>query len=183
MTEKKEQPKEEGIPSELGGQPCPVCGQNTLTLRESTRDVPFFGEIMLYSMACSNCGFFKSDIETENAGNPVKIVYEINSEEDMKTRVIKSSSATIKIPRITTIDPGNSSVGYVSNIEGLFNRVKRQIEKIRDDSDDKAERNKAKNLLKKIRKIMWGEESIKITIIDPNGNSAIVSEKAIVSKK
>lgn len=178
----EENNQDNNVPTELGGQPCPVCGQNTLTLREADRDVPFFGNICVFSMQCSNCDFFKSDIETENSGSPIKIAYEINSEEDMKTRVIKSSSATIKIPRITTIEPGDASNGYVTNIEGLLNRVKYQIEKVRDESDDKAESKKAKNLLKKIRKIMWGEESIKITIEDPNGNSAIVSEKAEITK-
>lgn len=181
MTEKNQSNEE--IPEELTGQTCPICGQSTLTLRDAERDIPYFGKILLFSMSCSNCGFFKSDIETENTGNPVKIVYEINSEEDMKTRVIKSSTATIKIPRITTIEPGDASNGYVSNIEGIFNRVKHQIEKVRDESDDADEKKKAKNLLKKIRKIMWGEESINITIEDPNGNSAIVSEKAVVTKK
>ena len=45
------------------------------------------------------------------------------------------------------------------------------------------DRKKAKSLLKKIRGIMWGEEKITITIEDPTGNSAIISEKAIVTKK
>ena len=37
-------------------------------------------------------------------------------------------------------------------------------------------------MLKKIQKIMWGEENSKITIEDPSGNSAIISEKAVKSK-
>ena len=41
---------------------------------------------------------------------------------------------------------------------------------------------KAKNLLKKIQKISWGQEKAKLIIEDPSGNSAIISEKAVKSK-
>jgi len=166
-------------PEVLAEQQCPTCGKKTLTLSDMERDVPYFGKVFLFSMDCP-CGFYKADVETEHSGKPVKVVFEVTCEEDMKVRVIKSSTATIKIPRITTIEPGAASNGYVTNLEGIFNRVKTQIEKVKEDSDDKAERTKAKNLLKKLRKIMWGEESIKITIEDPNGNSMIVSDKAEV---
>jgi zinc finger protein len=174
--------KDDGAPDIMAGQQCPVCGKMTLTLVESERDITYFGKVFLFSMDCSNCGFFKADVETENSGKPMKITYDITKEDDMKVRVIKSSSATVKIPRITTIEPGAASNGYVTNIEGILNRVKTQIEKVRDEAEDKADRTKAKNLLKKLRKIMWGEESITITIEDPNGNSAIVDEKAVISK-
>ena len=133
-------------------------------------------------MNCSNCKFHKADVDTENSGNPTKITFEVSSEDDLKVRVVKSSNATVKIPRIMTIEPGEASNGYVSNIEGIFNRVKHQIESVRDNSDDNTERKKAKNLLKKIRKIMWGEEKIVITIDDPSGNSAIISDKSVVTK-
>jgi zinc finger protein len=174
--------KEEGQPDIVEGQQCPVCGKNTLTLTDTERDVPYFGKIFLFSMDCSNCGFFKADVETDNTGKPIKITYNITKEDDLKVRIIKSSTATVKIPRITTIEPGATSNGYVTNIEGIFNRVKTQIEKVRDEAEDKADRTKAKNLLKKIRKIMWGEESITITIEDPNGNSAIIAEGAVITK-
>ena len=68
--------------------------------------------------------------------------------------------------------------GFVTNIEGLLNRVKYQIEVIKETSDDNADRKKAKNLLKKIYNIKLGTEKQKIIIEDPSGNSAIVSDKA-----
>jgi len=169
-------------PDIVDGQLCPMCSTKNLTLMEAVRDVPYFGKLYIFSMDCSKCNFYKADVETENSGKPIKVVYEITKEEDMKVRVIKSSEATIKIPRVTTIEPGPASNGYITNIEGILNRVKHQIEGVKETSDDKSERTKAKNLLKKLRKIMWGEESIKITIEDPSGNSAIISEKAEITK-
>ncbi|MCB9359160.1 ZPR1 zinc finger domain-containing protein [Candidatus Woesearchaeota archaeon] len=180
-TAKESQPQE-GAPEVVEGELCPVCGNKTLTLQEMERDIPYFGKIFLFSMSCGSCDFHKADLETENSGNPVKIVFEISCEDDMKVRVVKSSEAKIKLPRITTIDPGPASNGYVTNVEGVLNRVKTTLENVRDNAEDKEERTKAKNLLKKLRKIMWGEEKLQMTIEDPSGNSAIVSDKAQVSK-
>jgi len=167
---------------EMDGEPCPMCMQKTLHLMEAEREVPFFGKVYLFSMTCSNCKYHKADIECIEKHEPCKYTFDITSDKDMKIRVVKSSEATIKIPHITTITPGPASNGYISNIEGIFNRVKKQIEVARDTAEDKADRKKAKNLLKKITNIMWGRQPQKIIIEDPSGNSAIVSDKAEKSK-
>jgi zinc finger protein len=166
----------------LSGQPCPFCHQKALTLDERDVEVPFFGNVYLYSMTCSNCKYHKADIEAAEKKEPCKFTFEISSEGDMNVRVVKSSEATVKIPHITTITPGPASQGFVTNIEGILNRVKYQIETARDSSEDDADKKKAKNLLKKLMKIMWGQEKQKIIIEDPSGNSAIISDKAIKEK-
>jgi len=159
-----------------------MCHQKTLTLNESEREVPYFGKVYLFSMTCTNCKFHKADVEASERQEPCKFTFEISSEEDLKVRVVKSSEATVKIPHITTITPGPGAQGFVSNIEGILNRVKYQIEVLRDTTDDDTEKKKAKNLLKKLMKIMWGQEKQKIIIEDPSGNSAIISDKAEKTK-
>ena len=62
------------------------------------------------------------------------------------------------------------------NARATPNRIKKIIESKRDD-EDKSIRKKAKNQLKKIQKVIWGREKITLTITDPKGNSAIVSDK------
>ena len=169
-------------PEELTGQPCPICMKKTLTLTEAEREVPYFGKVLIFSMTCSNCKYHKADLECMERHEPSKYTFEINKEDDIKVRVIRSSQATIKIPHITTVTPGPASNGYITNIEGIFNRVKTQVESLRDSSDDPADRKKAKNMLKKITKIMWGQQPQKIIIEDPSGNSAIISDKAEKTK-
>ncbi|MFT4261292.1 MAG: ZPR1 zinc finger domain-containing protein [Candidatus Woesearchaeota archaeon] len=165
----------------LEGERCPFCLKNTLTLRQAERDVPYFGKLILFSMNCEdeNCDYFVSDVEAEESKGKVKCSFTVESEDDLKVRVIKSSTAKITIPRITTIEPTDNSSGYVTNIEGILNRVKKQIENVRDTSDDNAEKKKAKNLIKKLTKILWGQESITISLEDPHGNSSIISEKTV----
>jgi len=167
---------------ELKGQPCPMCGKNTLTLAETNRDIPYFGLTFFFTMSCEECKYYKADIEAAEQREPAKYTFEIQSEEDMKVRVVRSSQAIIKIPRISTITPGAASNGYVTNVEGIFNRVKNQLEHLRDTEEDKVEKKKIKNMLKKIQKITWGQEKITITIEDPTGNSAIISDRAVKTK-
>jgi len=169
----------------LDGQQCPVCREEKATLTQQERKIPF-GEkevtVYLYSLTCENCKYHTSDLEFAEQQEPVKYTIEVDNEEDMKIRVVKSAEATVKIPHIVTIESGPQSQGYVTNIEGLLKRVQQVIEQARDSAEDDEDRNKAKNLLKKLTKIMWGQEKQKIIIEDPTGNSVIISEKAVKSK-
>jgi zinc finger protein len=133
-------------------------------------------------MSCSSCKFHKADIEAEEKKDPVKYTLDIESEKDMKIRVVKSSEATVKIPHMISMTPGPGSDGFITNIEGLLNRFKKIIEDTRDNEEDPAAKKKAKNMLKKLTKAMWGQAPLKIIIEDPSGNSAIIDEKAVKAK-
>ena len=169
-------------PTKIENQPCPMCQKNKLGLIESEIEVPFFGQVYIFSMTCSNCKYKKADIEAAEQKEPSKYVLEITSEEDLNSRFVKSSQATIKIPRIMTITPGPASEGYITNIEGLLKKVKDIIECKKESLEEKKERIQAIKLIKKINKILFGQDKIKITIEDPSGNSAIISDKAVKSK-
>ncbi len=161
----------------LEKQPCPMCHKETLTLKEMERDIPHFGTCYIFSMDCSSCDYHMADVEAGKERGPVKYTLNVEGEEDLKIRVVKSSQATIKIPRMVEITPGPVSSGYVTNVEGILNRIKKVIESKKDD-EDKSVRKKAKNQLKKLHRVLWGRDSLTIQIEDPSGNSAIVSEKA-----
>ena len=173
--------EKEAAEEDFGHQTCPLCGQNTLILTERETEVPYFGNVYLFSMTCNSCKYHKADVEAMEHKDPVKYEFEISSEEDMKVRVVKSSEAIVKLPHLATITPGPASQGYVTNIEGILNRVKYQVETVKEAEEDEAEKKKAKNLLKKMTKIAWGQEKQKIIIEDPSGNSAIISDKAVKS--
>ena len=172
----------ENAPTTLKGQPCPMCNQKTLTLMEEEREIPYFGKCHLFSMSCSNCKFHKADVETEEKRDPSKYTIDIDSEKDMQIRIIKSADATIKIPHMIAMEPGTSSNGFISNVEGVLNRFKGIIESMRDNEEDPALKKKDKNILKKLTKAMWGQGTLKLIIEDPSGNSAIISDKAKKSK-
>jgi zinc finger protein len=164
------------------GETCPFCHEKTLTLTEATRDIPYFGVVHLFSMDCSSCKYHKADVERGDETEPVKFTLDIESEEDMKIRVVKASTATVKIPHVGTIESSEHANGYVTNVEGILNRIKVQTEHLRDAEEDEEVKKKAKNLLKKLTRIMWGQEKAQLIIEDKTGNSAIISPKAVKSK-
>lgn len=161
----------------LEGQPCPFCQTNNLTLMERVLDIPYFGITHIFSMDCQNCEYFMSDVESEEDRKPVKQSFSVESEDDLKVRIVKSAAATVKIPRMVSVEPGSASNGYVTNVEGLLNRVKKVLEEQKQD-DDKAVAKKAKSHLKRLQRALWGQDSLTIQLIDKTGNSAILSEKA-----
>ncbi len=167
----------------LKNQPCPLCHTNKLNLVEEEYNIPYFGKCYLMSMKCENCDYHVSDIEAEEQKNPAKYTFEVKNKKDLNVRVVKSGQASVKIPALKmSVEPGPASEGYISNIEGVLQRFKKIIESERDSTDDEDVRKSAKNLLKKLWKVELGEMPIKVIIEDPSGNSAIISDKAIVEK-
>jgi len=162
----------------IKGELCMFCGTKNLVLSEAVVDIPYFGVTHVFSMNCGKCGYGKSDLETDKKNEPCKFILKIESEDDLKIRVVKSSNATVKIPHIGSIEPGETANGYVTNVEGILNRFKATIESLRDEAEDPADKKKAKNMLKKLGRVMWGRDSVTLTIQDPTGNSAIISDKA-----
>lgn len=167
----------------ISGEICPFCHEKKLTLMDIKKEIPYFGVCYLFSMDCSGCGYHKADIEAEKEQEPCKYTIEIDSEKDMSIRVVKSSNATIRIPHVGNIEPGAASNGYVTNIEGILNRMMKQLEAIQaNEEEDEDARKKAKNMIKKLKRVIWGQEKQKLIIEDPTGNSAIISPKAVKEK-
>ncbi|MBW2968687.1 ZPR1 zinc finger domain-containing protein [Candidatus Woesearchaeota archaeon] len=162
----------------LGGQLCPMCRKKTLTLSETKMEMPYFGNVFIFSMTCSSCKYRKSDVEAEEKKEPCKYTFEVKDKKDLNVRVVKSAEATLKIPHIGVMEPGPASEGFISNVEAVILKFKSQIEHLRDNEEDASAKKKAKNMLKKLQKVLWGSEKIKIIIEDPTGNSAIISDKA-----
>ncbi len=162
---------------------CPMCQEKKLTLIEDEQDIPYFGPVFIFSMICSGCGYKQSDVECAQQKEPSKYEFTVEKADDMKVRVVKSGEASIKIPQLKmSVDPGVASEGYVSNVEGVLQRFKKILEGERDSADDDEIRKKAKNLLKKLWKVECGEDSLKIIVEDPSGNSAIISDKVVITK-
>lgn len=168
--------------SEIKDQPCPFCGAGKAVLREEEIDIPYFGRVFVLSMECPDCNTRKSDVEPAEKKEPCKYTLEVNSEDDLNIKIVKSGEATVKIPHVITMEPGPASNGYVTNVEGLLERVKKVIESAMESEDDPAAKKKAKNMIKKLNKVLFGREKIKIILEDATGHSAIISEKAQKSK-
>ncbi|MBI4449234.1 ZPR1 zinc finger domain-containing protein [Candidatus Woesearchaeota archaeon] len=179
---KAEKPEEFAAPDVLESQPCPICSANALTLTESEREIPFFGKVYLFSMTCTACKYHKADLEAAETKDPCKYSIEIKGKDDLNIRIVKSAEAVVKIPHMMTIESGPSSQGYITNVEGLLMRVKGVLESAKENAEDAGEQDQARKHLKKLNRVLWGEDLLKIIIEDPTGNSAIISQKAQKSR-
>jgi len=168
--------------SEIKDQLCGFCGENKSTLREEEVDVPYFGRVFVLSMDCTACGTRKSDLEPAEKKEPARYTLEIESEDDLNIKIVKSGQAMVKIPRVITMEPGPASNGYITNVEGLLERVKNIIQSAAESEDDPSAKKKAKNLIKKLNKVLVGRENLKLIIEDQSGHSVIISDKAQKSK-
>jgi zinc finger protein len=168
--------------TELANQQCTFCGESQATLREDEVDIPHFGRVFILSMTCDACNAHQSDVEPAEKKEPCKYTFEVNSEDDLNVKIVKSGEATLKVPHIITMEPGPAANGYVTNVEGLLERIKKVIESSVESEEDANAKKKAKNLIKKLNKVLVGREKLKIILEDQSGHSAIISEKVQKSK-
>ncbi|MBC7114393.1 MAG: ZPR1 zinc finger domain-containing protein [Archaeoglobi archaeon] len=154
---------------------CPFCGAEATYIWD-IEDIPYFGEVMLTSIQCSSCGFRHSDCMILSSREPQRYELRVSSSDDLNARVIRSSSGTVRIPELgVDIEPGPLAESFVSNVEGILERVENVLRGILNVSKNR----RAEELIEEIRMIREGKREITVIVEDPFGNSAIISEKAI----
>ncbi len=158
---------------------CPACfveGKAKSIMREL--DIPHFGKVMETTIQCPECGFRHSDIIALEQNDPAKYVLKINKN-TLTVRVVRSQSATVSIPEVgIKVEPGPKSEGYVTNVEGMLNRFEDAVKKALTIFDDDESQKNAKNTLNQIQDLKEGNGTATLIILDPFGQSNIVSDSA-----
>jgi zinc finger protein len=147
-----------------------------------TVEIPFFGEAMLISGLCS-CGFRHSDTLLLSQKEPARYTLEVTEIGDLNARVIRSSSGTVRVPELgVTVEPGEASESYISNVEGVLGRITEIVEfatRVARAAGDLERARRGEEILENIRLALMGRFKLTFTIEDPLGNSAIASDKAV----
>ena len=156
---------------------CPACGiEGVAKSIMKEIEIPHFGKVLETTIQCPSCGFKHSDIIALEQNDPAKYVIEINKN-TLSTRVVRSQSATVSIPEVgVKVEPGPKSEGYVTNIEGMLTRFESAVKKALNLFDDEESQNNAKNTLTHIQELKKGNGTATLIILDPFGQSNIVSE-------
>lgn len=158
---------------------CPACsveGKAKSIMKEL--EIPHFGKVLETSIQCPVCGFKHSDIIALEQNDPAKYVLEI-TKNTLTVRVVRSQSATVSIPEVgIKVEPGPKSEGYVTNVEGMLNRFEDAAKKaLMLFEDDESQKN-AKKTLNHIQELKKGNGTATLVILDPFGQSKIVSDSA-----
>ncbi len=153
---------------------CPNCSRQ-LKLFTQTYNIPYFGMVFQSTFLCS-CGYKFVDIFPFEEKAPARYRVTV-TENELNSRVVKSSTCIIKVPELgVSVDPGPSSEGVITNIEGILRRIEDAV-KIAIRWGDKAQKEEGKKILKKLRKVLDGKKSVTLILEDPRGFSYIDSEQ------
>jgi len=135
----------------------------------------------MYITALCDCSFRFADTMILTQKEPVRYEMTVETIDDLDARIVRSTSGTIRIPELgIEVEPGMISDSYVTNIEGVLDRIQNVVitasKWVKDDEEKYAI---SQNILKKMNDARLGKQKLTIIIEDPLGNSAIISDKAI----
>lgn len=162
---------------------CPACGiEGVAKSIMKELEIPHFGKVMETTLQCPSCGFRHSDILALEHKDPAKHVIEI-SKNTLSVRVVRSQSATVMIPEAgIKVEPGPKSEGYVTNVEGVLTRFESAVIRALNLFDDELSQKNGKGTLEFIQELKKGNGTATLIMLDPFGQSSIVSDKAEVSE-
>ena len=157
---------------------CPLCHED-LVIRWQGDDIPYFGEVMYITALCK-CSFRFADTLILSQKEPMRYVLKVEGLEDLNSRVIRSTSGTIRIPELVIdVEPGSISDSYVTNIEGVLDKIYNVvITATKWSVDDEEKYSRGLELQKALEDTIDGKRALTVIIEDPFGNSAIISDKA-----
>jgi len=137
-------------------------------------NVEHFGSVLFNTTKCPKCGYRHSDVLSLEKREPALILAKINSLADLDIKVIKSGTATIRIPEFgAAITPGPNSEGFITNVEGVLAKVEDALTFMLSSAEPERVRTGEK-ILKQIRNARGPDPCFTIIIEDPLGNSGLV---------
>jgi zinc finger protein len=157
--------------------PCPSCS-NEIEYLYQTENIPYFSEILIISANCPTCGYRYVNTQLLKSAEPSRYEFSISAAEDLSARVVRSMGGTVKIPELgVQIDPGPACQGFVTNVEGVLDRIEDVVQSALLWTEDEEKKN-AHVLLERIAQARSGTFPFTLILDDPSGNSAIISKKA-----
>lgn len=170
-TEKETQTSAAALKTVARSLKCPDCTKDTLSISTHTIQEFFQEGILEVIYSCGECGYRSCDVYPLRASDPERLKFRVECVNDLNTRIARSSSATIRIPELeATITPGSLADGYVTNVEGLLDRIEAAFK-------TKKTAAAAGRVLGKLHKMREGKLPFTLIIDDPFGNSRIASRK------
>lgn len=157
--------------------PCPSCNIEIEYLYQ-TENIPFFSDILIISATCPSCGFRYVDTQLLKSAEPVRYEMPVSTREDLDVRVVRSTTGAIEIPELgVRIDPGPACQGFITNVEGVIDRVE-QVVKGALTWGNEVEKENACAVLADIASVRAGSYPVTLILQDPMGNSVLISDTA-----
>ena len=167
---------------------CPVCHrEGQVAMMTHVDEIPYFGEHTQVTIMCNSCGWRQSDFIPAEGKKPGGCSLIISKPEHIRSRVVRSSSCTVRIKELDLeVKPGSSSTGYVSNVEGVIDRFMDVIVMVtRQAYVEDSDMSDIKTLEKMHTTLLELKEDpiptpVTLEFLDPNGHSQILHEDAVM---
>ncbi|XP_006833912.1 PREDICTED: zinc finger protein ZPR1 [Chrysochloris asiatica] len=166
---------EEQQPTEIDSL-CMNCYRNGVTRLLLTK-IPFFREIIVSSFSCEHCGWTNTEIQSAGRiqDQGVRYTLTVKAQEDMNREVVKTDSASTRIPELDFEIPAFSQKGALTTVEGLISRAISGLEQDqptrRASEETIAER--IDEFIVKLKELKQLASPFTLIIDDPSGNSFV----------
>ncbi|XP_032369546.1 zinc finger protein ZPR1 [Etheostoma spectabile] len=160
---------------------CMNCYKNGMTRLLLTK-IPFFKEVIISSFSCAHCDWSNTEIQSAGRIQDQGVCYtlKVKTKQDLDREVVKSDSATTRIPELDFEIPPFTQKGALSTIEGLLDRAVSGLEQdqtVRRVADPEVA-GKIDEFIQKLRQLKEVESEFTLVIEDPSGNSFVENPKA-----
>nr|XP_043606472.1 zinc finger protein ZPR1 homolog [Erigeron canadensis] len=157
---------------------CGACAVRCET-RMFVTNIPYFQEVIVMASSCDACGYRNSELKAGGAisAKGKKVTLLVKNVEDLSRDVIKSDTASVKIPDIDLELAGGTLGGQVTTVEGLITKISESLERVHGftlgDSLDEDRRSRWLDFRVRLTKLLSIEEPWTLILDDALANSFI----------
>ncbi|KAH9537832.1 hypothetical protein CY35_16G072800 [Sphagnum magellanicum] len=157
---------------------CMRCRENGTTRILLTR-IPHFREVVLMAFECPHCNERNNEIQfagqLEPNGCQFTLKVPISNRKVLDRQVVKSDSATIKVPELEFEVPPEAQRGTLSTVEGVLRRAADELLALQEERRkvDPQTAEAIDAFLLKLIACAKGEQAFTFVLDDPSGNSFI----------
>ncbi|KAK4399517.1 Zinc finger protein ZPR1 [Sesamum angolense] len=157
---------------------CGACATKC-ECRMFVTNIPYFQEVIVMASSCDACGYRNSEVKPggriPDKGKRIKV--HVKNIKDLSRDVIKSDTASVKIPELELELASGTLGGLVTTVEGLISKIGESLERVHGftfgDSLDDNKRSKWKEFRAKLDKLKNLEEPWSLIIDDALANSFV----------
>ncbi|XP_024973720.1 zinc finger protein ZPR1-like isoform X3 [Cynara cardunculus var. scolymus] len=157
---------------------CMRCGENGTT-RFLLTLIPHFRKILLSAFECPHCDERNNEVqfagEIQPRGSCYRLEFSSGDQKMLNRQVVKSETATIKIPQLDFEIPPESQRGSLSTVEGILVRGVDELQALQEERKkvDPQTAEAIDEFIHKLRACATGNSSFTFILDDPAGNSFI----------
>ncbi|KAL2627730.1 hypothetical protein AAZV13_07G189400 [Glycine max] len=157
---------------------CGACAASCET-RMFVTNIPYFQEVIVMASTCDSCGYRNSELKPGGRipEKGKRITLNVKNVNDLSRDVIKSDTASVKVPELDLELASGTLGGIVTTVEGLITKISESLERVHGftfgDSLDEQRKGKWIDFKARLNKLLSLEEAWTLILDDALANSFV----------